>query len=144
MRKLGGGGGGKLGTCVGERNIWKKRTLRKVVLTILSYLGADLGFSRGGGGGGADLWKNFQKLWRLFLGRPTWFSKLSPSSQQTLFWPKFLRRRQSLKKQAKKGVFRHLLESFDQKVVFFRSAPPPPLKISIYWLLEIFSGRHQK
>ena len=31
----------------------------------------------------------------------------------------------NLKKQSKKGVFRHFLENFDQKIAFFRRALPP-------------------
>ena len=64
--------------------------------------------------------------------------ELSPSTVLPLFWQNFLRRRQIFeKKTVKKGVFRHFLENFDQKIAFFRRALP--LKIS-----KVFSGRSAK
>ena len=86
-------------------------------------LRADLEFSRKGGGGFS---KNFQKFCRFFLDRPKLFSELSQGSKKTLFWPKFLRRRQIFKKiQPNASVFRHFLENLYQKNAFFRLALPP-------------------
>ena len=65
-----------------------------------------------------------------FLGRPKWISELSQSTKKTLFRYNFLRRRPNFEKQAKKGVFRHFLENFDQKIAFFGA--PSPLKL-LYW-----------
>ena len=48
-----------------------------------------------------------------------------------MFRSNFLRRRRNFKKQARKGIFRHFLENFDQKnFVFFGAGY---LKISIFW-----------
>ena len=95
------------------------------------YTGADLGFSRGEGE--ADFQKIFENFVDpTFLGRPNWFFGLSQSTVLSLFWPICLRRRQKLKKkQAKKGVFSHFLENFDQKIGFFGARFP--LKTSICW-----------
>ena len=59
-----------------------------------------VGRSRGGprifsGGGGGDFQKNFEKFDDLFLGRSYWFSELSQSTKETLFWQNVLRRRQN-------------------------------------------------
>ena len=63
--------------------------------------GADLGFSRERGG----FSKNFEIFVDLFLGRPNRFFQLSQSTVLSLFWPKFVRRRQSFEKTAQKRRF---------------------------------------
>ena len=78
--------------------------------------GADLGFSRGGGGV-AD----FQKLYGNF-------NDLSRRSQNTIKDPiwtkKTLRRRQSFENnQVKKAVLCNFLKSFDKKLLFRRALP---------------------
>ena len=100
--------------------------------------GADLGFSRGGADLGfswADL--GFSRGGRIFkricffISRQNWFSELSQSSKKTLFWPKFLRRRQIFENRPKKafsGTFSKILR---KKSRFFGARSP--LKISIYW-----------
>ena len=50
------------------------------------------------------------------------------SIQKMLLWPNFLRRRQNfenIEKHAKKCVFRHFLENFDQKIAFFLARASP-------------------
>ena len=64
--------------------------------------GADLGFSRGGGGGS------------------TFLFGLVPVLVQN-----FCAAGKILKNNPKKGIFRHFLENFDQKIAFFRRALPP-------------------
>ena len=66
--------------------------------------GADLGFSRGGGGG-ADFQKIFENFVDLFFGRPNSFFELSQSTVLSLFWPNFLRRRQNFEKIGQKRRF---------------------------------------
>ena len=95
--------------------------------------GADLGFSRGGGG---RIFKKFSKILTtfFFLGRPNWFFELSQSTVLPLFWQSFLRRRQIFEKFwqknsiffgarspsklvyiGAKGAFRKILGSVGQK-----------------------------
>ena len=51
----------------------------------------DLDFSRRG-----DCQKVFENF--IFLGRTSWFSELSQSSKENLFWPSFMHCRQNFEK----------------------------------------------
>ena len=82
--------------------------------------GADLGFSRGGGGGGleGDLQKILKILSTFFRSTKLIYRALP--EQKHPFWPNFLRCSQNFeKKMAKKGVFKHFLENFDKKKTRF-------------------------
>ena len=59
-------------------------------------------FSAGGGG----FSKNFQKFYRPFLGRPNWITKLSQSIYKNLFWPNFVRRRQTFEETVQKRLLK--------------------------------------
>ena len=85
--------------------------------------GADLGFSRRGGGGmGSKNFKHFVDQ----IDLPS-----SPKALQRLcFGQKLSAAFKILKKQAKKGIFRHFLKNFDQKNRVF-SVRAPPLKYYI-------------
>ena len=85
------------------------------------FLGSKQGriFSRG------RIFKKISKiLSTFFLGRPNWFSELYQSSTKTLFWPNFLRNRQSFEKTGQKRRFRHFWKILTKNCVF--SAPPSP------------------
>ena len=92
--------------------------------------GADVGFSRGG-----RIFKKFSKILStlfLFLGRPNWFFELSQSTALPYFSQNFCTAGKILKKKkhAKKGVFRHFLESLTKKLRFFGARP---FKTSMQW-----------
>ena len=101
-----------------EKNF--KNTLRKSSFTTGADLG-NLGFSRGEG----RIFEKLSKILTTFLFfRPT--KLIFRALLKHGFVPilaKFLGK--VLKKQAKKGVFRHFLENFDKKIAFFRRAVPP-------------------
>ena len=82
--------------------------------------GADLGFSRGGG----DLQKNFKNFVDFFLGDQIDFLSSPEALKRTCFGQNFCPAGKIFEKQAKKGVFRHFLENFDEKVA---RAPPSKL-----------------
>ena len=92
---------------------------KKYLVYYYAKSGADLGFSRGGGG--------FSKIltFFFFLGRPNWFFELSQSTALPLFWQNFLRRRQIFWKTVKKAVFGQFLKNFDKKIAFFLARAPP-------------------
>ena len=85
--------------------------------------GADLGFSRGGGGF-SNKFRNFCRPF-FFLGGPNWFFELSLSLFSLYFGQIFCAAGKILKKQSKKGIFRDFLENVDEKIAFFRRALPP-------------------
>ena len=88
------------------------------------YSGADLGFSRGGGG--ADFQKIFENFVDLFFrSTKLIFRALPKHCFVPIFGYIFCAAGKILKKQAKNGVFRHFLEIIDQKIAFFRRALPP-------------------
>ena len=83
-------------------------------------------FSRGGG---RIFFENFVDLF-FFRSTELIFWALPKHGLVPVWGQIFCAAGKILKKQSKQGVFRHFLESFDQKIAFFRSALP--LKISIY------------
>ena len=83
--------------------------------------GADLGFSRGGGGG-------FSKILSTFFHRSTeLIFRALPTHTLVPVLGKVL------KKQSKKGVFGNFWKILTKKTAFFWRARPP--QISIYWCL---------
>ena len=100
--------------------------------------GADLGFSRGGGG---RIFKKFRKFCRPFFTSTKLIFRALPKHCFAPIWPNFEKNR------PKKGVFRHFLEIFDQKIAFFFGARSP-FKTCIYWRLrrlkKVFRVHHQK
>ena len=84
----------------------------------------DLGFSLEGSG----FSKNLENFFDLFLGRSNLFSEHFQKIIKTLFWPKFLRRRQNFEKKDKKCVLGHFLDSFDHKIALFSERAPPQHK----------------
>ena len=100
---------------------------------MISYSGADLGFSRGGGGG-ADLQKIFENFDDLFFDQIDFLSSSKALFCPYFFWQNFLRRLQIFEKTVKKkpflgnfwkiskGAFRNILGSVAQKEGPFGSA----------------------
>ena len=123
-----------------EKNLSAEKVFDKVIrsnekhLRELFYLlptGADLGFSRGGGGGRFQKkLENFDDLFFFFRSTKLIFRAL-PKHCCAPISAKFLRRRQIFEKTVKKAVFGHFLKNFDKKSRFFWRALP--LKVSIYW-----------
>ena len=108
---------------------------------VVAEPGVDLRFSR--------------RAFDLFLS--TFFVDLFFRLTKMIFWaiaylykypirPNVLRRRQVFEKIGQKGVFRHFLKNFDQKIAFFYGRPPT--KLSLCWrpgrLWKFFSVLHQK
>ena len=90
---------------------------------IIRFRGGSRIFSRE-----ADFQKVPKILSTCLLDRPNWFSKLSQRTTKTLFWPKFLRRRQNFEKTGRKKRFRHFWKTFTKKKHIF-SARAPPLQL---------------
>ena len=89
--------------------IWQNWINRKFFIPL--GLGADLGFSRGWGGGGGE---HFQRDFIFFLGRPNWyFPSSTRAKKKTLFDKSFCAAGKVLKNNR---LFLHFLENFDQKI----------------------------
>ena len=88
----------------------------------ISYIGADLGFSRGGGGG-------FSKKFTTFFFRSTKliFRALPKHCFGPILWLNFPRGRQIFEKTVKRAVFWHFLKNFDKKSRFFGARSPSNL-----------------
>ena len=85
--------------------------------------GADLGFSRGGGG--ADFQKIFENFDDLFFRSSKLIFRALLKQYENAVLAKFLRRQILKKKTGKKVIFGLFLENFDKKIAFFLGARSP-------------------